>query len=481
MKIYIHTLLLSLLLTPLAATNLSVDAIEWQDLRGTNGGIFVQFNLRWDNAWYNERNHDAAWIFVKLIAPDGNTRHLKVLGTGHELANNHLAGTTAPAFTVPTDRSGIFIAPAQKHRGKVAWKIRVALDPEFATGRSGGSLWTSRMEVFGIEMVKINSGEFTIGDPDTTALAFGAFYRSGGEKQFDGLVKISSETAEIQVGPAKGQLCYRNNDPDYQGDMNGPVPAACPKGVKGFYIMKYELTQGQYAAFLNTLTDEQTNARVNTGGREYYKTRGTITLKGDRYVAEKPDRPCNFISWDDACAYSDWAALRPMTELEFEKACRGSNPPLPHEYAWNTGSKNKLAHYVNDEGDLVWETGIDESQMTDANREMFGASYFWVFDLSGGALWERCITIGSPEGRTFTGTHGDGRINYYGFADNADWPKGSTEGSGWGFRGGGYYYNRRMYGEFNPHSPIAYRRFGAWGGGAREPAYGSRFVRTSED
>ena len=34
------------------------------------------------------------------------------------------------------------------------------------------------------------------------------------------------------------------------------------------------------------------------------------------------DRACNFLNWNDLAAYLQWAALRPMTELEFEKICR---------------------------------------------------------------------------------------------------------------------------------------------------------------
>ena len=84
-----------------------------------------------------------------------------------------------------------------------------------------------------------------------------------------------------------------------------------------------------------------------------------------------------------------------------------------------------------------------------------------------GSLWERCITIGDSTGRNFKGSHGDGILANYGFASNEDWPKGSTETAGFGFRGGGYYENRMQYGNFNPHSPIGYRNFGAWPGGAR--------------
>jgi formylglycine-generating enzyme required for sulfatase activity len=42
----------------------------------------------------------------------------------------------------------------------------------------------------------------------------------------------------------------------------------------------------------------------------------------------------NILSWFDVAAYLDWAALRPMTELEFEKVCRGPENRIAGEYAW---------------------------------------------------------------------------------------------------------------------------------------------------
>jgi hypothetical protein len=67
-----------------------------------------------------------------------------------------------------------------------------------------------------------------------------------------------------------------------------------------------------------------------------------------------------------------------------------------------------------------------------------------------------------------------------GFATNADWPKGSTETAGFGFRGGGYYENDKQYGDLNPNAVIAQRRFAGWAGGMRSLAYGSRFARTAK-
>jgi hypothetical protein len=44
-------------------------------------------------------------------------------------------------------------------------------------------------------------------------------------------------------------------------------------------------------------------------------------------------------------AFADWSGLRPMSELEYEKACRGYNTPaVPNEYAWGN-AKLFLPHW----------------------------------------------------------------------------------------------------------------------------------------
>jgi hypothetical protein len=124
-----------------------------------------------------------------------------------------------------------------------------------------------------------------------------------------------------------------------------------------------------------------------------------------------------------------------------------------------------------------------ESRLTDATRDQLGASYYWVMDLAG-SVWERVVSAGHPRGRAFRGTHGDGQLSGYGIASNADWPSGDHDGGGYGYRGGGYYERaveqRQSDREFNPYSPVAWRSFGAWGGGPRSVAYGFRAVRTAD-
>lgn len=459
------------------ASDIAIENVEWNK---DPLQYKVKFTITWNNSWRNEKNYDAAWLFLKYVStanPPAGYRHAKLMNNGHRLLMNHINGCPNPTIETPQDRIGIFIYPSSTWRGAIRWTIELALDtailrePNFAT--------TSRsLFAYGIEMVQIPQGPFTIGEADTAAAwrNYGLFLSDGNGRP-GGLKRITSEK-EIKVGRAKGDLYYNSQTAIYHGDQKGVIPVSFPKGYNSFYIMKYETTQGQYVAFLNCISYGATTARANFAGRDYYTYRGSIFLDKDQYIARSPNRPCNFFSWDDACAYADWAGLRPMTELEFEKACRGPQQPIAGEFPWNTNNKNNLQRIVSRDDELVFTNDIKESELTDNNRDQFGASYYWVMDLAG-SLWERCVTIGDSTGRSFKGSHGDGVLAPFGFASNADWPKGSTETSGFGFKGGGYYEHTMRYSDFNPHGPVGWRNFGSWSGGARSLAYGSRFVRTS--
>ncbi|MGZ8550157.1 MAG: SUMF1/EgtB/PvdO family nonheme iron enzyme [Chitinophagaceae bacterium] len=466
--------------TTIFSSDLAIEGIEWN--RSADPAQYkIKFTVSWNNSWRNDKNYDAAWIFLKYVSPVyqvASYRHAKLMNDRHRLLMNHITGSPNPVIEIPEDRIGLFIYPSAKYRGPVRWTVELSLDTAIL-GETNFNPGNRLIDVFGIEMVQIPQGAFTLGEADTVAAWKNySLFESDGNGRPGGLWKVNNEKENIPVGNQKGNLFYNVQMPIYQGDQKGSIPAEFPKGFQGFYIMKYETTQGQYAAFLNCVSNGATASRANFGSRDYYTYRGTIRFEKEKYLAGSPSRPCNYFSWDDACAYADWAGLRPMTELEFEKACRGALNPIANEYPWNTNSKNKLQRVVNREDELVWLNDLKENDLNDNNRDQFGASYYWVMDLAG-SLWERCITIGDSVGRAFKGTHGDGILAPYGFASNADWPKGSTETAGFGFRGGGYYEHTMQYGGFNPHSPIGNRNFGSWPGGARSLAYSSRFVRTA--
>ena len=440
-------------------------------------GVRVSVDVRWANAWRNQRNHDAVWLFVKYrSSPRAPWRHGRV--------SNIDPGATAPRVTCTpsADRVGAMCGVSATFRGDVATTVTIDLD---VTNISPAERAQPTFEAVahGTEMVFVPAGAFTIGDRDTAALAQAAFYRSDAQGNYAGTMRIESEAA-IDIAARDGALFYRSAN-QYQGDRQGPLPADFPKGTRAFYTMKYELSQGEYAAFLNTLSQDATGFRSNTGVKGYARDRGTLRDDGGRYITDNPRRPANMISWDDGIAFADWAGLRPMTEFEFTKAARGPLDPVAGDYPWGTNSRARLLRRMTATGDLIQTAAADESRLSDATREELGASYWWVMDLAG-SVWEKVVTIGHASGRAFRGTHGDGELRSYGRATNEDWPAGDLDGGGFGYRGGGHYDwetervrdpNARV---LNPHSPVSWRPYGSWGGAPRGVAYGFRGVRTAD-
>lgn len=460
----------------ISATQLIVsDPILYSDESQDPNALYAQVTVSWENAWHNQKNHDAVWLFFKFQHAGGSI-HAYLLPQQIKIIETY--GTNSPKIEqkVAEDQTGLFLFPANTYRGPIKIKLQVSIDLE-KIGRFNPRAY--QFKAYGIEMVYIPEGPFTLGDPSERARHFSSFFSAGEEGTPDGLFRITAENQSITIGPDKGQLYYLSQN-QYRGDQEGELGPKFPKGFQAFYTMKYEPTQGLYADFLNSLGGTQSQLRANFGGKGYYENRGSIYIKDNQYIAKHPNRPNNFMGWDDAMALADWSGLRPMTELEFTKACRGPLDPIATQFPWGSASKEKVDRIVSLAGDLSLQNGWSEAQLTDENREHFGASYYWVMDLAG-SLWERVVSVGHPLGRAFKGSHGDGKVSYYGYATNEDWPKGDTEVGGFGYRGGGFYLHGRLYNEYNPYSPIAYRPYGAWAGGDRTEAYGGRFVRTADE
>lgn len=443
---------------------------------GSNGKDASTFTatltLSWKNAWRNQKNYDAIWLFFKLKKENENRsqRHGVLKRDSFRLIHNYLNNAISPSFWMPDDAVGVMIFPDREFRGDVSWRIQLEIDVPKVQNlpREGLTFITPHA----VEMVYVPQSAFYAGDPSAKEAA--AFYEYGTNNHY----RITSENA-ITVGTQNGNLFYdSNNEIAYRGDAKGVIPAEFPKGFDSFYIMKYELSQGLYTDFLNSISAYWTTNRANFGGKFYTKQRGPIYLEDSVYKTNSRNRPASFLSYEDSLAWADWAGLRPMTELEFERAARGPNKPVAGDFPWGSNSTAKLSRYFDESGDFVWQPPLNEKDLNDTNLELFGASYYWVMDLNKG-LWERCVTVGSERGRQFKGTHGDGilRDGYFGVASNDDWANGVDGKGGIGYRGGGFYVNG-MVGA--PIGTVGERSFGSWGDGPRDIAYGFRAARSAE-
>jgi formylglycine-generating enzyme required for sulfatase activity len=323
------------------------------------------------------------------------------------------------------------------------------------------------IKVFAVEMVYVPGGSFQVGDGSITSVQ--GQFRNGSTNT---PLTISSENALTLGGATNGNLANNNTAgmftvDDFNNTTTQTLPAAFPKGFNAFYCMKYEISQQQWIDFFNVLNNTQkTNRDLTTGkGSDAVTNRNNIswtsgdaTLNGGTFG----NVACNFLSWMDGAAFADWAALRPMTELEFEKACRGGLTPVANEFAWgttnitgatgisNSGANNEVASNAganavfNNNASVQGPLRVGGFATASSTREQAGASHYGIMDLSGN-LWERTVSVGNATGRNFTAPiHGNGLLTSDGFCDISTWPGFVTDkvsgATGAGFRGGAWAY-----------------------------------------
>ena len=164
-----------------------------------------------------------------------------------------------PFIEIAEDRIGFFIYASAKYRGSGRW-ARTWLSDSAILHEENFNPNDRLIDVFGIEMVQIPPGAYSLGESDTAASwkKF-SFSPSHGNGRAAGLRKVDPEKENLPVGKQAGSLYYdARNRQKSQGDQKGTIPAAFPKGFQAFYIMKYETSQGQYTEFLNSISSGAT-------------------------------------------------------------------------------------------------------------------------------------------------------------------------------------------------------------------------------
>lgn len=540
MRIKVFFILFALLLVSSVAraNNLRLTRFDAVSIDPATHTMTLQMDIAQSNSWRNDTSHDAVWIFMKYSTDAGQTwRHATWSGPG-----KNPAGFTVPAgfeVFIPEDMKGLFFRRSLSGSGNFSVQ---ALQLRWNYGQDGLSDATAAAantltRVYGIEMVYVPEGAFFAGDGESSS-DFRLQQGSADTMPW----YIANENAVTTTASASGGAYYVSTGAAGE-NSSGDVfllSNSFPKGHRAFYMMKYELTEGQWAGFFNTLSvparlRRDITSSVDGGkGADSVVNRNTLSwnssVPASQAVTLRPDRAMTYISWPDAAAFADWAALRPMTELEYEKAARGVDiNPVPDEFAWGS------ATYKAAEAGEIYPPNLDEAgeeaifdgtanlnrnslgwtsgdgraggpaagqkgalrvgifAENSTNRVTSGSGYYGNMELSGNVA-EPVVTLGRAEGRQFLGTHGDGELTmvsgFEGNAGNVDWPgidaqdarRGVTSTRGIGYRGGDFLsasvrqfqVSSRTFAAKDPDTQGYARRF--------DPAYGvvcgARFVRT---
>jgi formylglycine-generating enzyme required for sulfatase activity len=505
-----------------AATNIQITNLTVHPHSGGTGE--VEFDLSWGNSWralaVNEPyNWDAAWVFLKIRRNGGDWTHLYLDETGHTIPSSPIAITTALGRVDPTiahnastnPNVGIFL-----HRTNNGFGTFTANDMRLRwnyadNGASSGDVIEIR--VLGIEMVYIPEGAFYAGDGSgstTNAFRQGS---SDNDPWYIGSVAEEGLTATNSAGSGTGVSREAAEYYDLLDITGYTLPAAFPKGYKAFYMMKGEISQGQYVTFFNMLTATQKSTRDITAGTYNSTGKASDAIVNRNNISCPPTAPTpctgeatlnggthsgvamNFMSWADLTALLDWSGLRPMSELEYEKAGRGSRgvsspiAAVSGEYAWgstsitrgtsisDSGLASERAHSGSNAnihgspslGGPLRVASFAKGVTTDM-RVNSGGGFYGVMELSGN-VWERAVTVGNSTGRAFEGRyHGNGVLDSSGNPNVTSWP--GTNANGAGFRGGGwdsFANGARLSDRFSAASTSA----------SRGPKIGGRGVRSA--
>jgi iron(II)-dependent oxidoreductase len=210
----------------------------------------------------------------------------------------------------------------------------------------------------------------------------------------------------MKAGPGKGEytwvkdgssMVWIEGGPFTRGTSGGSEPDEGPAAeveVSGFFLDRYEVTNGQYRRFYTwwgNASPEARKAVTHPDEPEGHDPRPAYwpaekregePAEGTEAEVEAPDAvPVTGVSWFAAYAYARWAGKALPTECEWEKASSGGGPKgKKRKWPWGEAAPDfTRCNFKNNVGRPV-----------PPGRYAQGAALSGVHDLAGN-VWEWCL------------------------------------------------------------------------------------------
>ncbi|OGR78321.1 MAG: hypothetical protein A2X32_02170 [Elusimicrobia bacterium GWC2_64_44] len=397
----------------------------------TVDGVNIGFRIKENNLFQGSTAggaiyNTADWVFVKFstqAGADGTWNHATL--TGGQVG----AGATLAAVS---DKKGVFL----NHTNTAAyWTAAATVTWKYADdGVTGGN---AVVKVFAVSMVRVPMGGF----------------------QYN-VDNLGGTGVNNIAGPATVGA----------GDLPSGASAGWPNGYNPFYLMRYEITQGQYADFLNNIPSaDATVLYSNNNDSGHYMTNSGMYEAADRFAAK------NYLSTTDTWSFLSWAGLRPPTEMEFEKAARDLNADA-RVYPWGgdapdaalyappneggTHFKHYMNYYTPDPPRKVLDSGRYMSGDAYRTPAQTGASPYGLADLAGN-VFEYVINCS----HLVVPGEGNGTLIW-----PSSWP--AADAAGKGLRGG-------SFGDYSQYAKVSDRTIISAPTDSRDSRYGGRGARTA--
>jgi hypothetical protein len=406
--------LVLLLGTGAFANNMLVQNVTTLGNDAVNRTIQVQFDISWDNSWRDAINYDAAWIFMKFKDASGVWQHAQLNQTGF------VAGTgTANTVQVTADKVGSWLYRSGLGSGTFT---STGMQLQWNYGLAGLTSVTGlEVRVFAVEMVYVPEGEFNCAGAGSRSFRVLAVGSNGTPS--DGVFNAPGSNFPVINNRLSPILTYNDRNPNsdvtmrIKGDSgidvdnNGTVDNnAYPTGYLAFYCFKYELSEQQYADFLNTLTPTQVSLLYMWGTN--------INSSSGQYFSSTPNRACGYSTPILILSYADWAGIRPMSFLEFNKASYGPIQPVQYccgGFYLASGGNQWPAAFISGATSAILDVGL--SATANSNRITSGASYYGIMDFALNAR-EPVVKLNAFD---FTNQNGNGVLSVSGENDISTW------------------------------------------------------------